>query len=37
MHIPPYDNENAPLVDSGNDLVPLNYFNIIKLAKGEVF
>lgn len=37
MHIPPYDNQNAPLVDSGNDLVPLNYFNIVKLSKGEVF
>lgn len=37
MHIPPYDNQNAPLVDSGNDLVPLNYFNIVKLSKGDVF
>jgi 5-deoxy-glucuronate isomerase len=37
MHIPPYDNQNAPLVDVDDSLVPLNYFNIVKLAKGEAF
>ena len=37
MHIPPYDNKNAPLVDVEDSLVPLNYFNIVKLAKGEAF
>jgi 5-deoxy-glucuronate isomerase len=37
MHIPPYDNKNAPLVDVDDSLVPLNYFNIVKLAKGEAF
>ncbi len=37
MHIPPYDNKNAPLVDIDDGLVPLNYFNIVKLAKGEAF
>lgn len=37
MHIAPYDNLNKPIVDIDNDLVPLNYFNIIKLKKGEVF
>ncbi|MFT5044970.1 MAG: 5-deoxy-glucuronate isomerase [Porticoccaceae bacterium] len=37
MHIPPYDNQNAPLVDADDSLVPLNYFNIVKLAKGEAF
>ena len=37
MHIAPYDNSNKPIVDTDNELVPLNYFNIIKLEKGEVF
>lgn len=37
MHIAPYDNQNKPIVDAGDDLVPLNYFNIVKLKKGEVF
>ena len=37
MHIAPYDNENKPIVDVNDDLVPLNYFNIVKLKKGESF
>jgi len=37
MHIAPHDNRNIPIVDAGHDLVPLNYFNIVKLSKGEVF
>ncbi len=37
MHIPPYDNANKPIVDVGDAHVPLNYFNIIKLEKGESF
>ena len=37
MHIPPFDNQNKPIVDVGHDLVPLNYFNIVKLKAGEVF
>ena len=37
MHIPPFDNKNKPIVDVGHDLVPLNYFNIVKLKAGEVF
>lgn len=37
MHIAPHDNQNKPIVDVDNELVPLNYFNIIKLKKGEVF
>ena len=37
MHIPPYDNHNRPIVDADNDCVPLNYFNIVKLKKGEGF
>lgn len=37
MHIPPHDNNNTPIVDIDNPVVPLNYFNIVKLTKGEVF
>ena len=37
MHIAPYDNLNEPIVDIDNEFVPLNYFNIVKLKKGEVF
>jgi 5-deoxy-glucuronate isomerase len=37
MHIAPHDNHNKPIVDVDNELVPLNYFNIVKLTKGEVF
>jgi 5-deoxy-glucuronate isomerase len=37
MHIAPYDNSNKPIVDIGNALVPLNYFNIVKLKRGDAF
>ena len=37
MHIAPYDNLNKPIVDIDNEVVPLNYFNIVKLKRGEVF
>ena len=37
MHIAPFDNQNKPIVDVDNDTVPLNYFNIVKLKKGEAF
>ncbi len=37
MHIPPYDNANRPLVDIDDKRVPLNYFNIVKLRRGEAF
>lgn len=37
MHIPPHENRNQPIVDAGNPTVPLNYFNIVKLRRGEVF
>ncbi|ABV93009.1 conserved hypothetical protein [Dinoroseobacter shibae DFL 12 = DSM 16493] len=37
MHIAPHDNRNKPIVDAGDALVPLNYFNIVKLKKGESF
>ena len=37
MHIAPFDNQNQPIVDAGNDRVPLNYFNIVKLQKGQKY
>ena len=37
MHIAPFDNENKPIVDVDDALVPLNYFNIVKLKAGEQF
>ncbi len=37
MHIAPHDNQNRAIVDVGHPLVPLTYFNIVKLTKGQVF
>ncbi len=37
MHIAPYDNQNRPIVDVNNPLVPLTFFNIVKLKAGEHF
>ena len=37
MHIPPFDNANRPVVDAQDARVPLNYFNIVKLMRGEAF
>ncbi|WP_309663322.1 5-deoxy-glucuronate isomerase [Tabrizicola sp.] len=37
MHIAPFDNANRPIVDVDDPLVPLNYFNIVKLTKGQAF
>ena len=37
MHIAPFNNHNAPIVDVDDATVPLNYFNIVKLKKGEAF
>ncbi len=37
MHIAPFDNANRPIVDADDPLVPLNYFNIVKLTKGQAF
>jgi len=37
MHIPPYDNQNKPIVEANGDTVPLNYFNIVKLERGQAF
>ncbi len=36
-HIPPHDNHNQPIVDVDDARVPLNYFNIVKLRRGEAF
>ena len=37
MHIAPFDNQNRPIVDIDDTTVPLNYFNIVKMKKGESF
>lgn len=37
MHIAPHDNQNRPIVDAGHPLVPLVYFNIVRLKAGEDF
>ena len=37
MHIPPHDNRNEPIVGADHPLVPLTYFNIVKLTRGESF
>jgi 5-deoxy-glucuronate isomerase len=37
MHIPPHDNQNKPIVDVDDKLVPLTYFNIVMLKAGETF
>jgi len=31
MHIPPFDNKNAAIVDANDDATPLVFFNIVKL------
>ena len=37
MHIPQFENNNKPIVDCNSEIVPLCYFNIIKLSAGEEF
>ena len=37
MHIAPYDNQNQAIIAAGHPKVPLVYFNIVKLKKGEAF
>lgn len=37
MHIAPFDNRNKAIIDSEDPRVPLNYFNIIKLERGQAF
>ena len=37
MHIPPFDNQNQPIIDINDEHVPLTYFNIVKLKNGQQF
>jgi 5-deoxy-glucuronate isomerase len=37
MHIAPFDNQNHAIVGRADPLVPLAYFNIVKLNLGETF
>jgi 5-deoxy-glucuronate isomerase len=37
MHIAPYDNQNLAIIGVDHPAVPLVYFNIIKLKRGESF
>ena len=37
MHIPPYDNDNCAIIAPDDPDVPLCYFNIVKLKRGETF
>ncbi len=37
MHIAPFDNKNQPIIDMEDSRVPLTYFNIVKLKKGQAF
>ena len=37
MHIPPFDNNNKAIIDADDTRVPLNYFNIVKLNRGDAF
>jgi 5-deoxy-glucuronate isomerase len=37
MHIPPFDNSNAPIIGMDDTRVPLNYFNIVKLSRDQTF
>jgi 5-deoxy-glucuronate isomerase len=37
MHIPPYANRNTPIVGENDGAVPLAYFNVVKLRRGERF
>ncbi len=37
MHFPPFDNRNKPIIDVDDGRVPLNYFNIVRLTRGQGF
>ncbi len=37
MHIAPFDNRNAAIIGVDDPLVPLVYFNIVKLMRGQSF
>lgn len=36
MHVAPHDNHNLPIIGTDHPLVPLVYFNILKMRRGEV-
>lgn len=36
MHIPPHDNRNQPIIGADHPLVPLVYFNILRMEPGQV-
>jgi 5-deoxy-glucuronate isomerase len=35
MHIPPHDNRNLPIVGKDDAVVPLVYFNILRMTRGQ--
>jgi 5-deoxy-glucuronate isomerase len=37
MHIPPFNNRNLAIVPRDHPLVPLVYFNILRLSRGKTF
>jgi 5-deoxy-glucuronate isomerase len=37
MHIAPFDNQNRAIIGADHPLVPLVYFNIVKLVRGETY
>ena len=37
MHIPPYENANAPIVGAGDADVPLAFLNLVSLRQGDDF
>jgi 5-deoxy-glucuronate isomerase len=37
MHIAPFDNGNVAIIGMDHPVVPLVYFNIVKLARGQTF
>ena len=37
MHIAAFDNQNQPIIGENHALVPLVYFNIVKLTRGQRF
>ncbi len=37
MHFAPFENHNKPVIDVDDARVPLNYFNIVKLSRGQSF
>jgi 5-deoxy-glucuronate isomerase len=37
MHIAPFENRNRAIIDANDSRVPLNYFNIVKLKRGQAF